>query len=91
MTSASAAPAAGPLRIRFVTGNAKKLEEVRPCWLQQLRVLAGSLKRMRIVRQVVAILGTEHAARFVLDAVSLDLPELQARRDQSGASDTQTR
>jgi hypothetical protein len=27
--------------------------------------------------QVNAILGTEHAARFVLDAVSLDLPELQ--------------
>ena len=26
-----------------------------------------------------AILGTEHASRFVLDAVGLDLPELQAR------------
>jgi len=45
--------AALPLRITFVTGNAKKLEEVT------------------------AILGTQHASRFVLDSVSLDLPELQ--------------
>ena len=45
--------ASSPLRIVFVTGNAKKLEEVT------------------------AILGTQHASRFVLDSVSLDLPELQ--------------
>lgn len=42
-----------PLRVTFVTGNAKKLEEV------------------------VAILGTQHAARFVVSNVDLDLPELQ--------------
>jgi hypothetical protein len=90
---AMAAPAA-PLRVTFVTGNKKKLEEVRahvlPCetrtraqhashcfgvltWRRRCR------RRRRCCRQVTAILGTEHAHRFVLDSVSLDLPELQAR------------
>ncbi len=39
------------------------------------RALSDTLRRA----QVKAILGTENEHRFVLDAVSLDLPELQAR------------
>jgi inosine triphosphate pyrophosphatase len=39
------------------------------------RALSDTLLRP----QVKAILGTEHAHRFVLEAVSLDLPELQVR------------
>lgn len=56
---ASGLPSSGakmpPLRIVFVTGNAKKLEEVKQ------------------------ILGTEHEDKFVLDAMKVDLPELQVR------------
>lgn len=52
----SSAPAKmPPLRIVFVTGNAKKLEEVK------------------------AIIGKEHDDKFVLEAMKVDLPELQAR------------
>ena len=54
--------AALPLRVIFVTGNQKKLEEVT------------------------AILGTQHAARFVLESASLDLPELQGEPEEVAAA-----
>ena len=74
-----------PLRITFVTGNAKKLEGARlllRCCAREGRLLRRQRRRRSLCRvpEVQAILGTEHSARFVLDAVSLDLPELQARR-----------
>ena len=91
----ASAAAAGPLRIAFVTGNAKKLAEARCSCAAAARAL---LRRRRTCDrrrrrgaerarrpQVNAILGTEHAARFVLDAVSLDLPELQVRARGGGA------
>ena len=85
----ASAAASGPLRIAFVTGNAKKLAEARcSCAAAGSHMLrrrrpcigAGGVElSARATPQVNAILGTEHAARFVLDAVSLDLPELQVR------------
>lgn len=53
--SSPAAAKMPPLRVVFVTGNAKKLEEVRQ------------------------IIGTEHDESFILEAMKVDLPELQAR------------
>ena len=93
--AAMATAASGsPLRIAFVTGNAKKLAEARgtaaaACAASPARVCrprGAARHRLSTRPQVQAILGTEHAARFVLDAVGLDLPELQARARASAAS-----
>lgn len=74
------APPTLPLRVRFVTGNAKKLEvRGRRAGAQALALsLCPPTPRPgRAWQEVVAILGTQHAHRFVLDSVALDLPELQ--------------
>ena len=90
----AAAAAAGPLRIAFVTGNAKKLAEARFATRVHVHTRRRACDRRSSRRglnsapphQVNAILGTEHAARFVLDAVSLDLPELQVRARGGGGA-----
>ena len=76
--------ASAPLRISFVTGNAKKREEART----GVGAAPASCTEPAPLRQVNAILGTQHSARFVLDAVALDLPELQARG--AGAQEPRT-
>jgi hypothetical protein len=97
-TSCAMSAPAAPLRVTFVTGNKKKLEEVRARAACDALTVQRSLltpRRRRVPpalpHQVVAILGTEHAHRFVLDSVSLDLPELQARRSHTHTCDVRTR
>lgn len=92
-----------PSTIRFVTGNNKKLMEVRnsleapsilgdphvpTCWgdTEVFSALPGQRSCLQVCVQVVQILEAGHKLPFTVEALKLDLPELQVGLGAGGCS-----
>jgi hypothetical protein len=60
-----------PTRIRASLSHQRSVAQMAPL------VIAFATGNQNKVKEVAAILGDQHASRFVLEAVDVDLPELQ--------------